>query len=27
MIDGVEVHNLQVNTDERGHLVEMYRED
>jgi dTDP-4-dehydrorhamnose 3,5-epimerase len=27
MIDGVEIRELQVNTDERGHLVEMYRED
>lgn len=27
MIEGVEVRDLQVNTDERGHLVEMFRED
>lgn len=27
MIEGVEVRDLEVNTDERGHLVEMYRED
>jgi dTDP-4-dehydrorhamnose 3,5-epimerase len=27
MIDGVEVHDLQVNADERGHLVEIFRED
>ena len=27
MIDGVEVRRLQVNADERGHLVEFYRED
>ena len=27
MISGVEVRSLQVNTDERGHLVEVYRED
>ena len=27
MIEGVEVRDLQVNTDERGHLVEIFRED
>jgi len=27
MIEGVKARNLQVNADERGHLVEMYRED
>ena len=27
MIDGVEVRELQVNADERGHLVEFFRED
>lgn len=27
MIEGVETRELQVNTDERGHLVEMFRED
>lgn len=27
MIDGVSVRDLQVNADERGHLVEMFRED
>ncbi|MDS0280781.1 dTDP-4-dehydrorhamnose 3,5-epimerase family protein [Haloarcula onubensis] len=27
MIQGVEVRELQVNADERGHLVEMFRED
>ena len=27
MIRGVESHTLQVNTDERGHLVEVFRED
>jgi dTDP-4-dehydrorhamnose 3,5-epimerase len=27
MIDGVEVRDLQVNADERGHLVELFRED
>ncbi|MFC6724370.1 dTDP-4-dehydrorhamnose 3,5-epimerase family protein [Halobium palmae] len=27
MIDGVEVRELQVNADERGHLVEIFRED
>lgn len=27
MIDGVETRSLQVNADERGHLVEMFRED
>ncbi|MFC6733729.1 dTDP-4-dehydrorhamnose 3,5-epimerase family protein [Haladaptatus sp. DYSN1] len=27
MIDGVEVKDLQVNTDERGHLVEIFRKD
>ena len=27
MIDGVEIRNLQVNTDERGHLTEMFRAD
>jgi dTDP-4-dehydrorhamnose 3,5-epimerase len=27
MIDGVEVRRLQVNADERGHLVEFFRED
>ena len=27
MIRGVEVRDLQVNTDERGHLVEVFRED
>ena len=27
MIDGVETHELQVNADERGHLVEVFRED
>lgn len=26
-IDGVELHDLQVNADERGHLVEVFRED
>jgi dTDP-4-dehydrorhamnose 3,5-epimerase len=26
-IHGVEVRDLQVNTDERGHLVEVFRED
>lgn len=26
-IDGVELKNLQVNVDERGHLVEIFRED
>lgn len=27
MIDGVETRELQVNADERGHLVEVFRED
>jgi len=27
MIDGVEVRDLQVSADERGHLVEVFRED
>ena len=27
MIQGVEVKELQVNADERGHLVEIFRED
>ena len=27
MIDGVEVRDLRVNADERGHLVEIFRED
>jgi len=27
MIDGVEIRDLQVNADERGHLVEIFRED
>lgn len=27
MIDGVETHELRVNADERGHLVEIFRED
>ncbi|QLH77282.1 dTDP-4-dehydrorhamnose 3,5-epimerase family protein [Halosimplex rubrum] len=27
MIDGVAVRDLQVNADERGHLVECFRED
>jgi dTDP-4-dehydrorhamnose 3,5-epimerase len=27
MIEGVEVRDLQVNADERGHLVEIFRED
>lgn len=27
MIEGVETRSLQVNADERGHLVEMFRED
>ena len=27
MIDGVKARKLQVNTDERGHLVEVFRED
>ena len=27
MVDGVETHRLQVNADERGHLVEVFRED
>lgn len=27
MIEGVEVRELQVNADERGHLVEVFRED
>ena len=27
MINGVEVRDLQVNADERGHLVEVFRED
>ena len=27
MIEGVEIRELQVNADERGHLVEMYRTD
>ena len=27
MIDGVEVRDLRVNADERGHLVEVFRED
>jgi len=27
MIDGVKIHVLQVNADERGHLVETFRED
>ena len=27
MIEDVETHELQVNTDERGHLVEVFRED
>lgn len=27
MIEGVEVRDLQVNADERGHLVELFRED
>jgi dTDP-4-dehydrorhamnose 3,5-epimerase len=27
MIQGVEVRDLQVNADERGHLVEVFRED
>jgi dTDP-4-dehydrorhamnose 3,5-epimerase len=26
-IDAVELHDLQVNADERGHLVEVFRED
>jgi len=27
MINGIEVRDLQVNADERGHLVETFRED
>ena len=27
MIEGVDTHELQVNADERGHLVEVFRED
>lgn len=27
MINGVEARELQVNTDERGHLVEVFRDD
>jgi dTDP-4-dehydrorhamnose 3,5-epimerase len=27
MIEGVKVRDLQVNADERGHLVEIFRED
>lgn len=27
MIEGVETRELQVNTDERGHLTEIFRED
>ena len=27
MIEGVKTHRLQVNADERGHLVEVFRED
>lgn len=27
MINGVETHELQVNADERGHLVEVFRND
>lgn len=27
MIDGVEIRDLQINADERGHLVEVFRED
>lgn len=27
MIDGVETRTLQVNADDRGHLVEIVRED
>jgi dTDP-4-dehydrorhamnose 3,5-epimerase len=27
MIEGVEVRDLQVNADERGHLVEIFRDD
>ena len=27
MIDGVKLRELQVNADERGHLVEVFRED
>lgn len=27
MIEGVKVRSLQVNADDRGHLVEMFRED
>jgi len=27
MINGVEVRDLEVNADERGHLVEVFRED
>lgn len=27
MIHGVEIRNLKVNADERGHLVEIFRED
>jgi dTDP-4-dehydrorhamnose 3,5-epimerase len=27
MIDGVSIKNLQVNADERGHLVEVFRKD
>lgn len=27
MIDGVDIRDLQANVDERGHLVEMFRED
>ncbi len=27
MINGVEIRDLQVNADDRGHLVEMFRED
>ncbi|RAW44722.1 dTDP-4-dehydrorhamnose 3,5-epimerase [Halorubrum sp. 48-1-W] len=27
MLEGVENRDLQVNTDERGHLVEMFRKD
>jgi len=27
MIEGVETHDLHVNADERGHLVEIFRED
>ena len=27
MIDGIKVRDLQVNADDRGHLVEIFRED